>query len=522
MSKKNDAAQKHKKAKKQKKDAAKAAARLRKLERKLWLREYLMKISEFDGDTIAPVNGADARAEAMSALAGEHHKLLTKKSSVAVVREVQRAVDAGAIDDEQLAAEARVLARDQREARAIPTEEAAAWTRLTCEANACWHKAKLANDWESFEPYVDKIVGALKHQAQLMDPARDPYDLWLDQFERGLTVQGFDAFCESVRKTVVPLVHAIGEQGPQERPAFLSAHVSEAAQRAISLDLMQLVGLAPDDSALAYTEHPFSEGFSTGDARVATHIHENDCLSNVFTIVHESGHALYELGVNPAYAQTCLEGGTSMGIHESQSRFFENTVARSREFMGPLLKVLRAHAPEVYGGVSEEELYRAANIAEPSLVRTEADELTYPLHVMVRYEIERLLFAGEASARDVPGLWNRYMREYLGIEAPSHTLGALQDTHWSCGSFGYFPTYALGSAYDAQYVPAMCRDHVDLKAACASGDLAPVRAWLGEHIWQWGRSKDAPELIENACGMPFDASYYCRYLEAKFSELYSL
>lgn len=501
----------------------KAVKKLRKLEDKLWTREYLLKIAEFDGATVAPANGAAARADAMGALAGEHHKLLTKDKSVELVTQLQNdALVTDKINDPQLLDEIRVLARDQREASAIPTEEAAAWTRLTCEADAVWHKAKASNDWASFEPYVDKIVTELKHQAKLMDPSRDPYDVWLDQYERGLSTKTFDAFYEEVKATVVPLVAAINEHGEQPRADFLHASVPETAQRAMSFDLMELVGLNLADTTLAFTEHPFSEGFATGDARIATHIYENDCISNVYSIIHEAGHAAYELGVNPAYARTCLAGGTSMGIHESQSRFFENTVGRSRAFMGPLLHVLRDHAPEVYGGVDENELYHAVNIARPSLIRTEADELTYPLHIMVRYEIERLLFAGEASAKDVPTLWAKFMREYLGVEVPDDSRGCLQDTHWSGGSFGYFPTYALGSAYDAMFVPAMCRDGVDLNGACANGDLTPVRTWLAEHIWQWGHAKDAPELIENACGQPFNARYYCSYLEDKFTGLYNL
>ena len=501
----------------------KAVKKFRKLEGKLWTREYLLKIAEFDGATIAPVNGAAARADAMGTLAGEHHKLLTSEKSVELVRSLARETVAGGhVDDPQLLDEIRVLGRDQREASVIPTEEAEAWTRLTCEADAVWHKAKTANDWASFEPYVDRIVAQLKHQAELMDPKRDPYDVWLDQYERGLSTKSFDAFCDEVKATVVPLVHAIGERGQQPDADFLHARVPEAAQRAMSFDLMKLVGLNLDDTTLAFTEHPFSEGFAVGDARIATHIYEDDCISNVYSIIHEAGHTMYELGVNPAYARTCLEGGTSMGIHESQSRFFENTVGRSRAFMGPLLEVLRRHAPEVYGNVDEDTLYRAVNIAQPSLIRTEADELTYPLHIMVRYQIERMLFAGEAAAKDIPALWNRFMDEYLGIPVPDDTRGCLQDTHWSGGSFGYFPTYALGSAYDAMFVPAMCRDGVDLTGACASGDLAPVRAWLGEHIWQWGRAKDAPELIKGACGMAFDARYYCSYLQDKFTTLYEL
>ena len=279
-----------------------------------------------------------------------------------------------------------------------------------------WHKAKAANDWASFETYVDRIVAQLKHQAELMDPKRDPYDVWLDQYERGLSAKSFDAFCDEVKAMVVPL-------GQQPAADFLHAHVPEAAQRAMSFDLMTLVGLDLDDTALAFTEHPFSEGFAVGDARIATHIYEDDCISNVYSIIHEAGHTMYELGVNPAYARTCLEGGTSMGIHESQSRFFENTVGRSRAFMGPLLEVLRRHAPEVYGDVDEDTLYRAVNIAQPSLIRTEADELTYPLHIMVRYQIERMLFAGEATAKDIPALWNRFMDEYLGIPVPDDTHG---------------------------------------------------------------------------------------------------
>ena len=522
MSKKDKKAQQARELEKAQDAARKNAVKVRKLERKLWCRSYLMKIAEFDGATVAPENGAAARAEAMGTLSGEYHKLLTKESSLKRVDALQKALDKGLIDGPQFAAEARVLARDQREARAIPGDEAEAWTRLTCESQAVWHKAKVANDWESFEPYIDRIVAELKHQAALIDPSRDPYDVWLDQHERGLDTASFDAFCAQVKQTVVPLVHEIGARGQQPDAPFLHAHVPEAAQRAISLDLMKLVGLDLADTTLAFTEHPFSEGFAAGDARIATHIYEDDCLSNVFSIVHEAGHTIYELGVNPAYAYTVLEGGTSMGIHESQSRFFENTIARSRAFMGPLLGVLRTHAPEVYGNMGEDDLYRAANIAQPSLIRTEADELTYPLHIMVRYEIERLLFAGEATAKDIPELWSRFMDEYLGVEVPDNAHGCLQDVHWSSGSFGYFPTYALGSAYDAQYVAAMEADGVDIAAACAAGDLAPVRAWLGKKIWQWGRAKDAPQLLEEAVGGPLDASAYCDYLSKKFTALYEL
>lgn len=494
----------------------------RKLENELWLSDYLMRVTEFDGETVAPANGATARADAMEALSAQHHALLTSKTSVKLVRSLEDDIKTGRVSEAQLHDEVRVLARDQREALAIPTDEAAAWTRLTCEANAVWHKAKLANDWESFEPYVKQILETLKRHAGYLNSQADPYDVWLDQYERGLTSAVFDAFAAQVKETVVPLVREIQEKGKQTRALFRTKRVPLEVQKAISYDLMELVGLSLDDAALAFTEHPFSVNFAGGDGRIATHIYENDCLSNVYSVIHEAGHTIYDLNVNPAYQRTCLAEGTSMGIHESQSRFFENTVGRSRAFMKPLLEILRKHVPEVYGKIGELALYRAVNIAQPSLIRTEADELTYPLHIMIRYELERMLFAGEAKVKDIPALWNQLTKEYLGIDTPDDAHGCLQDTHWSGGSFGYFPTYALGSAYDAQYALAMERDDVDLESCCKTGDLEPVRAWLGSRIWRFGRSKDAVELIRDSTGMPFDAKYYCEYLDKKFRALYKL
>lgn len=505
---------------KKKNQAKKAAASVRKLERKLWCRSYLMKIAEFDGATIAPENGAAARTEAMGTLASEYHKLLTKDSSVKKVRDLLNTVKSGNVEDEQLCAEARVLARDQREALAIPAEEAEAWTRLTCEAQAVWHKAKVANDWASFEPYIDRIVDSLKHQAALMNSNADPYDVWLDQHERGLSTASFDAFCAQVKDTVVPLVHEIGERGQQPDAPFAHAHVPVEVQKALSLDLMKLVGLDLADTTLAVTEHPFSEGFATGDARIATHFYEDDALSNVFSIVHEAGHTIYELGVNPAYAFTSLEGGTSMGIHESQSRFYENLLGRSRAFTGFVFPKLCELFPELSGHTAE-EFYRAINKAEPSLIRTEADEVTYSLHVMVRYELEKRVMHGELKVHDLPGEWNRLYKEYLGVDVPDDKHGVLQDSHWSGGSIGYFPSYALGSAYGAQLLRKM-KETVDVDECLKTGNFAPINAWNREHIWQYGCLKKPGALLEQALGEKFDPTVYTQYLEEKYGEIYGL
>ena len=419
-------------------------------------------------------------------------------------------------------AQVRVLKRDRASLVDVPAEEQAAFSRLTVEANDVWRRAKAANDWASFEPYVDRIVDALRRMAACKDAEKDPYDVWLDEYEKGTDRAFYDRFFsqrEGVRRCVAD------RTGRRRRAA--SRRTRSSARRhwrqwRLAEDLVRLEGLDADALWIGRTEHPFTSGLSRDFVIVTGHAYADNVLSNVFSILHEGGHALYEQNVDAAYAGTSLAGGTSMGMHEAQSRFFENLVGRSEAFAGPLLEVLRRHFPGQFGRVTAHQLYLAENCAEPGLVRTEADELTYPLHILVRYEIEQLLFSGEATAADVPGLWAEKYRAYLGVTVPDDARGALQDTHWSGGSFSYFPTYALGSAFGAQLKAAMVRGGTDFDAACAAGDLAPVRAWLHDNIWRWGRAKDSEELIESACGEPFSPAYYTDYLTEKFSALYRL
>lgn len=493
-------------------------AEFKKLQHDIKINTYLMSILEWDGETVAPLNGGAARGEAMATLAGQVHDLTCSADAHRIVDALSAEKDL----DEQTAFELKIFSRDLAESSAISSEEEQEYTRLVCEASDVWHAVKNTGDWDTFAPYIDKLVAMLRDRANKINPDADPYDVLLDLNERGLTSVEFDKFCDQVRSTVVPLVHAISAKGPQKRPAFMDAYMSEEAQLALGKDLIEMEGLDMNGVAVGLVEHPFSEGFANGDVRVATHIYPNDLTDNVFSMLHEGGHALYEQNVKPQYGYSCLYGGTSMGIHESQSRFMENVVGRSRAFMEPLLELLKKHAPEIFENVSADELYRGVNIAQPSLIRTAADELTYSLHIMVRYEIERMLFSGEATAKDVPALWAKFMKEYLGVEVPNNTLGCLQDTHWSGGSFGYFPSYALGSAYAAQFLAAMKADGVDFEGSLAKADFAPINAWLKEHVWQHGRALDGPEIVEAACKAPFDASYYCNYLAEKFSAIYDL
>lgn len=488
------------------------------IERRMFSLGYAITDIMFNGATVDPRKGAPARGEALATLDGAHHELLCSDELGALLGRLEKAEGL----DETQRARLRVLGRDRARETNVPAEVAADFTRLTVESADVWHRAKPANDWESFEPYLQRVVDSMRTIAGYKDPSRDPYDVWLDEFEPGTSRAFYDRFFDAVRECVVPLVTQIRERGWQPDRSCIEGSFDDEAQWRLARDIVELEGLDMDALVLARTEHPFSDSVSSGHAFIASHVYEDDVMSNVFSMLHEGGHALYEQGVDPAYDYNCLRGGTSMGIHEAQSRFFENYVGRSEAFAGQLLSLLGKRFPGRFDGVSEHDLYLACNRAEPSLVRTEADELTYPLHVLVRYEIEQRLFSGEATAADVPGLWADGYRRYLGIEVPNHTLGCLQDTHWADGSIGYFPTYALGSAYGAQFHDRMVEEGMDFDGLVARAELAPIREWLGSRIWRWGRSMDPAELVESACGTPFDPTHYTDYLTRKFSAIYGL
>ena len=285
---------------------------------------------------------------------------------------------------------------------------------------------------------------------------------------------------------------------------------------------MDVMGLDPAHVGLSTTEHPFTTSLGSHlDERITTHYYEEDFASSLYSVIHEGGHALYDTGSDDSLAYTVLDGGVSMGIHESQSRFYENLLGRSRAFCDYLFPVLAETFPAQMAGHNAEELYRALNRAEPSLIRTEADELTYCLHVLVRYELEKRVMAGELAVHDLPGEWNRLYKEYLGVDVPDDKHGVLQDSHWSGGSIGYFPSYALGSAYGAQFLRKM-KETVDVDDCLRRGDFAPINQWNRQHIWQYGCLYRPGELFEQAAGATFDPTVYANYLEEKFSSLYNL
>ncbi|WP_028263341.1 carboxypeptidase M32 [Atopobium fossor] len=496
-------------------------AELDRIEKHLFAHNYATSGIYFSGATTDPAKGAAGRGEALAILDEEYHELLCSKETGELLDRLTAAEKNGELDDFR-AAEVRVLARDRSREADIPAQMASDYTRLRVESGDAWHKAKPAGDWDSFAPYLDQVVSYMRQIAQLKDATRDPYDVWLDEFEPGTSREFYNNFFDAVKATVVPLVNDIVKNGYQPSRSCVEGTFDAKKQWDLGIELCKIEGLDMDALVCAHTEHPFTDSLTSNHVFIASHVYEHDVLSNIFSMLHEGGHAIYEQGVNSAYDYTCLKGGTSMGIHEAQSRFYENLVGRSEAFAPVLLDLLKKYFPEHMANVTAQELYLAENRAEPSLIRTEADELTYPLHILIRYELEQLLFAGEAKAADIPSLWAQKYKEYLGVDVPNHTVGALQDMHWSDGSIGYFPTYALGSAYGSQFAAKMIEEGMDLNGIIGSGKLAPLSDWLGSRIWTYGRGKDPIDLIKGAVGADFDPSFYTKYLEEKFSKIYKL
>lgn len=490
--------------------------RLRELEKQNYAYNFALVIMDYDDSTVAPPESAEGRAVAAEILSKAQFELLVNPATAALLK--QAAADA---ETEQERAEVRELQREYDRICRIPADEYAAFTSLTRRSMPAWGKAKRGNDFASFAPYLEQIVAMRRAQAAYIDPTRDAYNVWLGEYERGLTTQKCDEFFAALRAAIVPLLAAIRERGTPVRTDFLHQDWPLEQQKKLSQKIMELWTIDTDHCILGETEHPFTTGTNRNDVRITTHYMPRDMVSSLYSVAHEGGHALYDMHSDPSLDYTVLSGGATMGLHESQSRFFENLIGRSRAFVALIWPTLTELFPTQLAGVSQEEFYRAVNRAEPSLIRTEADELTYALHIMVRYELEKALMSGELAVKDLPAAWNAKYREYLGVTVPDDAHGVLQDIHWSMGDIGYFPSYALGSAYGAQAM-ADIRKTLDVDACVRSGDLSPLVRELTGRLWQYGRMKEPAWLVENLCGGPFDPSYFTDYLVKKYTELYNL
>lgn len=479
--------------------------------------DHAMGVLSLDATTAAPSDTWEGRGKTMEVLSQVTYDLMADPENGELLTFLE--THAGELDDVHRR-EVEVLRKSYDQLHRIPAEEYVAYNVLLNSAQDVWHRAKQADDFDSFAPYLEKIVDYNRRFAGYYHPEMAPYDALLNEYEEGLNMATLDAFFAQLRRTIVPLLERVRQAGSVD-DAFLHRHYPVEIQRKFSDYLMEVMGLDRTHCGIAETEHPFTTNFNNKDVRITTHYYEYNPLSSMYSVIHEGGHALYELGTEDRYNYTALSGGVSMGIHESQSRFYENIIGRSRAFIHAIFPKVRELFPQQLGDVDETMFYRAVNRAQPDLIRTEADELTYSLHIMVRYEIEKQLIAGTLAVRDIPGEWKRLYRQYLGVEVPDDRRGCLQDSHWSGGAIGYFPSYALGSAYGPQMLHKMEEDLGDIWTDVSKGDLSKVTGWLRENIHRHASRYKPGELFERVCGK-FDAKYYTDYLTEKYTELYHL
>ena len=414
-----------------------------------------------------------------------------------------------------------VTARDYRKATQVPAAYVAEHAQVVSAAQHAWGDARQASDFAAFRPHLEKVIALKRQYVSFFPGGAHPYDALLDDYEPGMTTAAVKAVFEVVRPKQIALLKAIAAR-PQVDDAVLRQPFPESGLLQFSVDVASAFGFDWTRGRQDKSTHPFATAIGCDDVRITTRFMDRYPFSLLFGTLHETGHALYEQGVARAHHRTQLEGGASLGVHESQSRLWENLVGRSRPFWEHFYPILQARVPEQLRGVTVDRFYQAINKVEPSLIRVEADEATYNMHVMMRVELEIALVEGRLDVADLPAAWNRLMEEYLGVRPADDATGVLQDIHWSAGLLGYFATYTLGNLISAQLWERFATAYPAHDADIRRGDFSALLSWLRTEVHQHGRMFEPQELVRRATGAPVDPAPYLRYLEHKFGEIYSL
>jgi carboxypeptidase Taq len=492
-------------------------ARLLELDREHSLVMHIGAILGWDQETYMPPKAIEERSSQLALLEGLAHQ----KAVNPEIGELLAALEAKSDLSEDEKAYVRVVRRDYDRETKLSEAFVTEYAKEASLSQAAWADAKKNNDFAAFKPHLSRMVELNKKRAHYLNPNAKPYDVLLDLFEPGSTQESVAAVFAKMKSYLVEILTRIRER-PQIEDKCSGRRVDKHTQERISQYFMKVLGYERDRGRLDVSAHPFTTTLGADDVRITTRYVEDYFPSSLFSTIHESGHALYEMGIdpNPDYRGTKLAEAVSMAVHESQSRLWENIVGRSPAFWERHFPALSALLGEAGEGLDLESFVKSINRVSPSLIRTEADEVTYGLHVIARFELESALFDGSLNVEEVPEAWRAKYRELLGIEAPDDRQGCLQDVHWSMGAFGYFPSYALGNLYGAQFWAALKKEIPDVEARISGGDTSAVLAWLRKNVHVQGSRYTPGELVKKVTGQALDPVWFEKYLREKYSKIY--
>jgi carboxypeptidase Taq len=479
----------------------------------------------WDQQTYMPRGAVGARAEQLATLSRLAHTLFTADETGRLLDAAMPEVESQPYDSDD-ASLVRVARRDYERSRKLPADFVAELSRATSMARSAWQQARQNVDFGLFQPHLEGIVGLVRRQADYLGYADHPYDALLDLYEPDMRTAEVRALFAELRTGLAPLVKAVTTRPDAVDASLLERGYDEGTQVRLGERIIGAIGFDFEHGRQDFSAHPFCTSFAPTDVRITTRVARHHLSDALFGTLHEMGHALYEQGVSPSLTRTPLARGASLGMHESQSRMWENLVGRSRAFWQHFLPLLRETFPEQLGDVDVETFYRAINSSQASFIRVEADELTYNLHVMLRFELELALLEGKLAVGELPAAWNELMQQYLGLTPENDAIGVLQDVHWSGGMIGYFPTYTLGNVISAQlFVRARAELEVSgetLEAQFAAGNFGELLGWLRRNIHAHGRKFTPKELLERVVGGGVAAGPYLSYLREKFGEIYGV
>ena len=485
--------------------------------------ESAASVLHWDQETYMPEGGGAFRADVLAYLSLMHHKMATGGK---LKEELTRHIDyeTGEFVNITLCAEDKrlveLVAKDLKKQVSLPDDFVEEMSKHASATQQAWIKAKKDKDFSAYAPYLEKMIELKKREADLYGYEDKPYDALLDGFEPGMTTATVETLFGGLKERLVKLVDKIKE-AEQIDDSILQQSFDTDNQWQFGMKIAEAIGLDMKHARQDVSAHPFTIGFHPEDVRITTRLNDKMLLSGLFSTIHESGHAIYEQGLNKEQFGNPLGEAASFGIHESQSRLWENQVGRSKEFLTYALPILKTHYPQLKD-VGLDDWYRMINVVKPSMIRVEADEVYYSLHIMLRFDVENMIINGNVNVKDIPALWNEKMKAYFGLTPKDDAEGVMQDVHWAFGGFGYFPSYAMGNLYGAPIMEQAEKEIPHMWENFKKGEFLPLKNWLNDKVHKYGRYYDPEKLIEVITGAPLSADPFMNYLENKYTKIYNL